>query len=112
MGFITTNERIRQIETWNESGKEHDFYEMNLSAKLKKAEKIEDFRMNYLSKLKEVVKSVVEFNNNSWLIETLNGQYFKYYSTKGKLFKKGSNQLYRTINYKGIHKFFDKPYYK
>lgn len=112
MGFITTNERIREIEKWNESGKEHDFHEINLASKLEKSKKIEDFRNNHLPKLRDVVKNVVEFNTNSWLIETHNGQHFKYYSTKGKLFKSGSNNLYRIVNYKGIHKFFDKPYYK
>lgn len=112
MRFKSTRDRIDKIKMWDEEGKEHDFYEMNLSRKLDKSKKMEDFLYNYLNKLKEVVKSVYEFNSNSWYIETLNGEHFKYYSTKGKLFKRGSNELYKNIHYKSIHKFFDKPCYK
>lgn len=105
--------RLESIKRWDESGKEHDFHEMNLIRKLEKATKIEDFRNNYLPKLKQVVKTLEEFNTNSFKIKTFSGDEFLYYSTKGKLKKCNSYPSeFITVRYKSIVKFFSKKEFK
>lgn len=97
---------LRKIESWEKSGKEHDFHEINLVRKLEKAKKIDDFRNNYLDDLKSVVKSITEFNNNSWKIVTNTNREFLYYSTSGKIKENKYKSEVFKVPYKKIKKFF------